>query len=136
MDMLAEALLVPATSCRGRGDGVSRRVQTRFAGMTGTTLRRGGTSGEADDERCMWLFDWSVSLFLSHTTPMQPLKRKRDELPTTPQKLRKIQLTIIPNSLDIPATPPPSPPPPSPVGDGVVRVEPSCTCTICIRNRG
>ncbi|KAH9072412.1 hypothetical protein EDB83DRAFT_2313447 [Lactarius deliciosus] len=53
---------------------------------------------------------------------MQPLKRKRDESPTTPQKLMKIQLTVgrrltcvVPGPLVIPATPsPPPPPPPSP----------------------
>ncbi|KAH9172295.1 hypothetical protein EDB89DRAFT_1906294 [Lactarius sanguifluus] len=51
---------------------------------------------------------------------MQPLKRKRDESPTTPQKLMKIQLTIgrrltcvVPGPLVIPATPSP-PLPPSP----------------------
>ncbi|KAH9010581.1 hypothetical protein EDB84DRAFT_1445623 [Lactarius hengduanensis] len=100
--------------------------------------------GGLDDEdhrsvRCTWLFDWSVSLFSSHTTPMQPLKRKRDELPTTPQKLRKIQLTIVPDSLDIPATPPPSPPPPpppSPVGDGVVWEDDSERCGLVQRRTG
>ncbi|KAH9023251.1 hypothetical protein EDB85DRAFT_1894899 [Lactarius pseudohatsudake] len=139
MDMLAEALLAPATSCRGRGDGTcngggcggkSSESLLRCVPACANTIcwddgdyseKRGDKwGGGLDDKRCMWLFDWSVSLFSSHTTPMQPLKRKRDELPTTPQKLRKIQLTIIPDSLDIPATPPPSPPPPSPVGDGVV----------------
>ncbi|KAH9033010.1 hypothetical protein EDB85DRAFT_1890447 [Lactarius pseudohatsudake] len=48
-----------------------------------------------------------------------PLKRKRDEFPTTPQKLMKIQLTVgrrltcvVPGPLVIPATPSPPPPPP------------------------
>ncbi|KAH9028660.1 hypothetical protein EDB85DRAFT_1892402 [Lactarius pseudohatsudake] len=62
---------------------------------------------------------------------MQPLKRKRDEFPTTPQKLMKIQLTVgeytsakmspgrrltcvVPGPLVIPATPSPPPPPPPP----------------------
>ncbi|KAH9163593.1 hypothetical protein EDB89DRAFT_1912565 [Lactarius sanguifluus] len=59
------------------------------------------------------------TFLLAHPT-MQPLKRKRDESPTTPQKLMKIQLTVgrrltcvVPGPLVIPATPSP-PPPPSP----------------------
>ncbi|KAH9043627.1 hypothetical protein EDB85DRAFT_1885229 [Lactarius pseudohatsudake] len=69
---------------------------------------------------------------------MQPLKHKRDEFPTTPQKLMKIRLTVgeytsakmspgrrltcvVPGPLVIPATP--SPPPPPPPEDQVLQKE-------------
>ncbi|KAH9037182.1 hypothetical protein EDB85DRAFT_1888433 [Lactarius pseudohatsudake] len=78
---------------------------------------------------------------------MQPLKHKRDEFPTTPQKLMKIRLTVgeytsakmspgrrltcvVPGPLVIPATP--SPPPPPPPEDQVLCVEPPCPCRICV----